>query len=70
MNKIKQKNFNCVALLPMKKNSNRIKNKNFKIINGKPLYEWILNKLLKTKEIEKIIINTDALDYFLKTRTK
>lgn len=50
------------ALLPMKKISERIPNKNFKIFNGKPLYQWILTTLLSISYIKKIIINTDAID--------
>lgn len=52
--------FKLVALLPMKANSERVKGKNFRELNGKPLFYWILNTLLKIKKIEKIIINTDA----------
>lgn len=44
----------------MKANSERVKGKNFKIFNGRPLYKWILNTLLEVKEIDQIIINTDA----------
>lgn len=49
-----------VALLPMKANSERVKGKNFRDFNGKPLFRWTLDSLLETKEIDKIIINTDA----------
>ena len=49
-----------VALLPMKANSERVKGKNFKIFNGKPLYKWILDTLLSIDLIDKVIINTDA----------
>ena len=49
-----------VALLPMKANSQRVKGKNFKIFNGKPLFRWMLDTLLAIKEIEQVIINTDA----------
>ena len=49
-----------VALLPMKANSERVKGKNFKMLAGKPLFRWILDALLATPEIEKIVINTDA----------
>jgi CMP-N-acetylneuraminic acid synthetase len=49
-----------VALLPMKANSERITGKNFKELNGKPLFRWILNTLLSIDEIEQVIINTDA----------
>ena len=51
-----------VALLPMKRNSERIPNKNFKIFKGKPLFQWILSTLLSVDYIKKIIINTDARD--------
>ena len=51
-----------VALLPMKANSERVKGKNFKDFNGKPLFRWTLDTLLAIKEIDKIIINTDASD--------
>ena len=49
-----------VALLPMKANSERVKGKNFKILNDKPLFKWILDTLLSIKIIDKIVINTDA----------
>lgn len=49
-----------VALLPMKANSERVKGKNFRDFNGKPLFRWILDTLLGIKDIDKIIINTDA----------
>jgi CMP-N-acetylneuraminic acid synthetase len=49
-----------VALLPMKINSERIKGKNFKDFNGKPLFSWMLDTLLAVKEIDHVIINTDA----------
>ena len=45
-----------VALLPMKANSERVKGKNFKDFNGKPLFRWTLDTLLAIKEIDKIII--------------
>ena len=49
-----------IALLPMKANSERIKGKNFKDFNGKPLFRWILDSLLEVKEINAVVINTDA----------
>jgi len=51
-----------VALFPMKANSERVKGKNFKDFNGKPLFQWMLNTLLEIKEIDQVIINTDARD--------
>ena len=36
-----------VAIVPIKKNSKRVKNKNFKLVNKKPLYTYLLSKLKK-----------------------
>ena len=47
------------AILPLRKNSKRLKNKNIKKINGKPLYQFILKQLINSKLIKKIIITTD-----------
>lgn len=48
-----------VALLPMKANSERVRGKNFRSFNGKPLFRWILETLLSVPEIH-VVINTDA----------
>lgn len=48
-----------IAILPLRKNSKRLLNKNIKKINHRPLYNYILDTLLKSKEIKKIIITTD-----------
>lgn len=49
-----------VALLPLKANSTRVKGKNFRDFNGKPLFRWVLDTLLSLREISKVVINTDA----------
>jgi CMP-N-acetylneuraminic acid synthetase len=49
-----------VALLPMKANSERVRGKNFRPFNGKPLFRWILDTLLSVEEIDRVVINTDA----------
>lgn len=49
-----------IALLPIKANSERVKGKNFKDFNGKPLFRWVLDTLLEVDEIDQIVINTDA----------
>jgi len=46
--------------LPMKANSERVKGKNFREFNGKPLFRWILDSLLAVEEIDLVVINTDA----------
>ena len=52
--------MSCVALLPMKSNSERVPGKNFKQFSGKPLYKHILDSLLSVSGISKVVINTDA----------
>ncbi|EKO4006423.1 acylneuraminate cytidylyltransferase family protein [Vibrio fluvialis] len=49
-----------VALLPMKANSERVKGKNFRNLAGKPLFQWILDSLLEVKDVDLVVINTDA----------
>ena len=49
-----------VALLPMKANSTRVPGKNFRELEGKPLYRWILDTLLSIDLIDSVVINTDA----------
>lgn len=56
-----------IAILPLRKNSQRVKNKNIRKINKKPLYQFIIDTLLSSKFIEKIIITTD---YRLKFKNK
>jgi len=47
-------------LLPMKGNSERVPNKNLKLFNGKPLFHAIMDELITSKYIKKVIINTDS----------
>jgi len=44
----------------MKANSDRVSGKNFRDLAGKPLFRWILDTLLAVKEIDAVVINTDA----------
>ncbi len=44
----------------MKANSQRVKGKNFRILQGKPLFKWILDSMLALPEIDEVVINTDA----------
>ena len=49
-----------IALLPMKGHSERVPNKNMKLFNGKPLYHAIMQALMNSKYIDKVVINTDS----------
>ena len=48
------------ALIPIKHNSERVPGKNFRLMNGNPLYKYILDTLKKSKYISKIYVNTDS----------
>jgi len=48
------------ALVPMKGNSERVPNKNIRLLNGKPVCHWILEALSRSKYVDEIIINTDS----------
>lgn len=45
------------AVIGMKEVSQRVKNKNFKKLGNKPLYEWIISTLLEVDKITEIILN-------------
>ena len=45
--------------MPMKAHSERLPNKNIKIFHGKPLYQAVLDTLIKSRYIKEIIIDTD-----------
>ena len=55
-NKIK-----TLAVIPARGGSKRIKNKNIKTFNGKPMIYWPINELKKTKIFDKILVSTDSL---------
>jgi len=48
------------ALIGIKEISERVENKNFLTIAGKPLFFWIISTLIKTEEIDEIVLNIDG----------
>ena len=50
-----------VAIIPIKLKSERVKGKNFKIVNKKPLYRHLLDKLKKTN-FDKIYVDSDSME--------
>ena len=47
------------VILPMRAGSQRIVNKNIRLISGKPLYQESRDSLLGCKFVDKIVISTD-----------
>ena len=49
-----------LAIIPARKNSKTLKNKNIKLFNGKPLIYWTIKEALKSKYLSSIILSTDS----------
>jgi CMP-N-acetylneuraminic acid synthetase len=50
------------ALIPMRHHSQRIPGKNYRLLDGKPLYYHILLTLQQCPEITRIAVDTDSLE--------
>ena len=59
-----------LAIVPARQNSKRLKNKNFLNFGGRPLLDFTVEKLLKIKIIDKIIITTDKKNLKLNLKKK
>jgi len=51
---------NVLAVIPARGGSKGLKNKNIKVIAGKPLISWTIDAALKSKYIDKVIVSTDS----------
>lgn len=49
-----------VALVPMRHHSQRVPEKNYRLLAGKPLFHHIIETLIAVPEIEHIIVDTDS----------
>jgi CMP-N-acetylneuraminic acid synthetase len=49
-----------VALVPMRHHSQRVPGKNYRLLAGKPLYQYIIETLLAVSEIDEIVVDTDS----------
>ena len=49
-----------IAIIPARKNSQRISNKNIKIFNGKPIIYWSIKVAKRSKLFEEIFVSTDS----------
>ena len=52
-----------IAFIPARSGSKSIRDKNIKILNGKPLIAWSILACLKSKFISKVVISTDSKKY-------
>ncbi len=49
-----------VALVPMRHCSQRVPEKNYRLLGGKPLFHYIIETLSKVPEIDQIVVNSDS----------
>ncbi len=54
--------MNIAALLPIKEHSERIPQKNFRLLCGRPLWTWTLQTLLQAGCFSSILIDTDSAE--------
>ncbi len=50
------------ALVPMRHHSQRVPGKNYRLLDGRPLYQHILSTLLNVPELTQIVVDTDSPD--------
>lgn len=53
-----------IAFVPARSRSTRLKNKNIKLISGRPLIFWTVVKAIKSKKFDKIIFSSDSKRYY------
>ena len=50
-----------IAIIPARKNSKRIKNKNIASFNGKPMIFWTIKAAIDSKLFDRIVVSTDSI---------
>ena len=58
------KNIKTICFIPARSGSTRVKNKNIRLINNRPLIYWSVLKAIKSKMFNKIIFSSDSEKYF------
>ena len=62
MNKEGIQSIKILAIIPARSGSKRVKNKNIRILRGKPLIAHTIEQTKKSKYIEKIVVSTDGIE--------
>lgn len=58
------KKSEVICFVPARSGSTRIKNKNIRLINDRPLIYWTIFKAIKSKQFDKIIFSSDSEKYY------
>ena len=53
-----------IGFVPARSGSTRLKNKNIKLLNKKPLIYWTIIKALKSKKFDRLIFSSDSKNYY------
>ena len=54
---------NILAVIPARSGSKSVKDKNIRLINGKPMMAYSIEHALKSKYINRVIVSTDSEEY-------
>jgi len=49
-----------IALVPMRHHSQRVRGKNYRLLNGQPLYHYVIRSLLDCPQIHQVVVDTDS----------
>ena len=53
-----------VAVIPARGGSTRLKGKNIRLLGGKPLIRWMVEKVVLSEQFDKVIVSTDSDEIF------
>jgi hypothetical protein len=56
--------MSITAFFPARSGSKRLKNKNIRMLGGKPLVVWTLEACIGSKHMDKVIFSTDSKQYW------
>jgi len=56
----KSDNFSCIALIPARSGSKRIKNKNIRLLSGHPLMAYSIQTAIDSRIFNHIVVSTDS----------
>ena len=52
-----------LAIIPARSGSKGIKDKNIKVLNGKPLIAYTIEAAIKSKMFDEVMVSTDSIEY-------
>jgi len=60
---VKNKKLNVMGIIGIRSGSKGVENKNIRSLAGKPLVGWIIEKALKSRHINRLVVSTDSEEY-------